>query len=252
MHNERALPERRKDMTTIAIANMIKDHYTLSQKAQIVIDFLGRVSNNITRDSFYSQKTMAEKLHISYSSIQRAIRELKAIGVLIVKPRHDMDHNGRQTSNLYTIVTQEELQKLIREEKMRQEEEVTAAKETEPKADLMPQETKESIINEQMKMDLTMCCEAEEVTQEKDNSESDDLSKQVSYGMPNMKRYQRIRDAGAEVIDLKEPRGFAMKKPSTYLSETAQKRRPIILTLLSNINCFRYRKLLISILTREG
>ena len=252
MHNEWALPERRKDMTTIAIANMIKDHYTLSQKAQIVIDFLGRVSNNITRDSFYSQKTMAEKLHISYSSIQRAIRELKAIGVLIVKPRHDMDHNGRQTSNLYTIVTQEELQKLIREEKMRREEEFLAAKETEPKADLSVQEIKDSNINEQVKMDRTRCCEAEEVTQEKDNSESDDISKQVSYGMPDMKRYQRIREAGVEVINLKEPRGFAMKKPSTYLTEIAQKRRPIILTLLSNINCFRYRKILISILTREG
>ena len=167
-------------MTTIAIANMIKAHYTLSQKAQIVIDFLGRVSNNITRDSFYSQKTMAEKLHISYSSIQRAIRELKAIGVLIVKPRHDMDHNGRQTSNLYTIVTQEELQKLIREEKMRQEEEILDAKETAPEADLRAQKTEASIINEQVKMDLTMCCEAEEVTQEKDNSEADDLSKYVS------------------------------------------------------------------------
>ena len=239
-------------MTTIAIANMIKDHYTLSQKAQIVIDFLGRVSNNITRDSFYSQKTMAEKLHVSYSSIQRAIRELKAIGVLIVKPRHDMDHNGRQTSNLYTIVTQEELQKLIREEKKRQEEEILDAKETAPEADLRAQKTEASIINQQVKMELTKCCEAEKAAQEKDNSEADDLSKHVSYGMPVMKRYQRIRESGAEVIGIKEPRGFAMKKPSIYLTETTQARRPIILTLLSNINCFRYRKILFSILTREG
>ena len=82
-------------MTTIAVTNMIKDNYTLSQKAQIVLDFLGRVSNNKTYESFYSQKTMAERLHISYSSIQRAIRELKALGLLIIKPRFDMDHNGR-------------------------------------------------------------------------------------------------------------------------------------------------------------
>ena len=101
-------------------------------------------------------------------------------------------------------------------------------------------------------MNLTKCCEAEEDAQEMDYMEACDESKQVSYGMPDMKRYQWIRDAGAEVIELKEPRGFALKKPSTYLIETAQKRRPIILTLLSNIDCFRYRKVLFSILTREG
>ena len=103
-------------MSAIAVANQIRNNYSLSQKAQIVIDFLGKVSNNETQESYYSQKTMAKKLNISYSSVQRAIRELKAIGVLTVKPRY-LDQNGRQMSNLYTIISEERLQALLHEEK---------------------------------------------------------------------------------------------------------------------------------------
>ena len=40
-----------------------------------------------------------------------------------LKAAADMDHNGRQTSNLYTIVSEGELQELLRGEKRRNDEE---------------------------------------------------------------------------------------------------------------------------------
>ncbi len=233
-------------MTTIAVTNMIKDNYTLSQKAQIVLDFLGRVSNNKTYESFYSQKTMAERLHISYSSIQRAIRELKALGLLIIKPRFDMDHNGRQTSNLYTIVSEGELQELLRGEKRKNdEEECTYSAEMLPEERPEAQKMTEESVNEQMKIDLTECsnaiCKVE-------------TQPEMKNPKPKLRRYMKIREDGC---------GESLSQMQfTYIHRKSKQRiqvgwsihipKPIILRSISYLKEFRYRKILFHILTREG
>ena len=232
-------------MTTIAVTNMIKDNYTLSQKAQIVLDFLGRVSNNKTYESFYSQKTMAERLHISYSSIQRAIRELKALGLLIIKPRFDMDHNGRQTSNLYTIVSEEELQELLREEKRKHDEECARSTEMLPEERPEPRKMLQESVNEQMKIDLTECSNA--ICEDETQTETNNLKLKQN-------RYMKIRKDGC--------RELLSQIPITYIHRKSKQRirvgwsilipKPIILSLLSDLKEFRYRKIPFHILTREG
>ena len=176
--------ERRKDMSAIAIANRIKDNYTLSQKAQIVIDFLGRVSNNKTNESYYSQRKMAEKLHISYSSIQRAIRELKELGVLIIRPRFETEKNGRQTSNLYTIISEDELQILLE-------------KERDQPAEPKPAELSKETESEQLRMDLTKCISGPE-------------TRGSSF------RYQQIREEAKRAILRQEPKSFFIKLQLPY------------------------------------
>ena len=232
-------------MTSIAIANRIKDNYKLSQKAQIVLDFLGRVSDNKTYESFYSQKTMAERLNISYSTIQRAIRELKALGLLIIKHRFDMDHNGRQTSNLYTIVTEEELQELLREEKRKQDEECTGNTEmlTEEKPE--PQKMIAESMNEQMKIDLTECSNA---------ICKDETQLKMKSHQPKQNRYMRIREDGYRDFLSERLIAFDNRKPKQWiwLGWSCSIPKPIILRSISNLKEFRYRKILFNILTREG
>lgn len=231
-------------MTSIAIANRIKDNYTLSQKAQIVLDFLGRVSDNKTYESFYSQKTMAERLNISYSSIQRAIRELKAKGLLVIKHRFDMDHNGRQTSNLYTIVSEEELQKLLREEKRKLDEECTHRAEMLPEDRPEPQKMTEESMNVQLMINLTECSYA--IC--KDETEIEKSPK------PKHSRYMKIQEEGHGE--------FMSERSATYVNRKSKREirvgwscsipRPIILRLISDIKEFRYHNILFHILTREG
>ncbi len=232
-------------MTSIAIANRIKDNYALSQKAQIVLDFLGRVSDSKTYESFYSQKTMAERLNISYSSIQRAIRELKALGLLIIKHRFDMDHNGRQTSNLYTIVSEEELQELLREEKRKHDEECTRNAETLPEEKPEPQKMTEESVNEQMKIDLT----------EYSNAICKDESQpEMKSPQPKQSRYMKIREDGYRDFLSERPITFVNRKPKQgiRIGWSCSIPKPIILRLISDLKEFRYRKILFHILTREG
>ena len=232
-------------MTTIAVTNMIKDNYTLSQKAQIVLDFLGRVSNNKTYESFYSQKTMAERLHISYSSIQRAIRELKALGLLIIKPRFDMDHNGRQTSNLYTIVSEEELQKLLREEKRKHDEECLRRTKMLPEEKPEPQKLTEESVNEQMKIDLTEYCN--KTCKDETQTETNSLKLKQN-------RYMKIREDGLGELLSQIPITYIHRKSKQgiWVGWSIHIPKPIILRSISYLKEFRYRKVLFHILTREG
>ena len=185
---------------------------------------------------------MAERPHISYSSIQRAIRELKALGLLIIKPRYDMDHNGRQTSNLYTIVSEEELQKLLREEKRKHDEECARSTEMLPEERPEPQKMSEESVNEQMKIDRSnTACKDENQTKMKSPT-------------PKQNRYMKIREGGCGE--------FLSQIPITYIHRKSKQRipvgwsiqipKPIILRSISYLKEFRYRKILFHILTREG
>lgn len=202
-------------MSVNAVAYQIRDAYALSQKAQIVIEFLARVADNKTHESFYSQKTMAKRLNMSYSSIQRAIRELKTIGVLIIKPGYDMDRNGRQTSNLYTIISEEELKDLILEEKKKtvRENVVTSRSKTVTEPEKCPDILEQTTITT------------------------------IPVRERQMRRYERIRNHGVK--------GF----PYMAEIETKSRRRPHrrrfgILKMMTNLKYFRYRKTLLEPLTR--
>lgn len=83
---------------------------TISAKSLAVIGYLLERMHNSLRTCFPAIKTIAKQVHISISSVKRALKELVEHGFIKKDPRFDERKNGAQTSNLYTISTDEERQ----------------------------------------------------------------------------------------------------------------------------------------------
>ena len=77
-------------------------HSNLSKTAFKVYSYLSVCANNKTRACFISKRTIAAACEISLSSVVRATKELRSVGLLEIKARYR--ENGRQTSNRYILL----------------------------------------------------------------------------------------------------------------------------------------------------
>ena len=80
----------------------------ISAQAVRVYAVLCRYADKDDGTCFPSIKTLAERIHVSESTIKRALKELKAIGAIKSQKRFDKA-TGEQTSNLYTVMRSKEL-----------------------------------------------------------------------------------------------------------------------------------------------
>ena len=80
----------------------------ISAQAVRVYAVLCRYADKDDGTCFPSIRTLAERIHVSESTIKRAIKELKAIGAIKSQKRFDKA-TGEQTSNLYTVMRSKEL-----------------------------------------------------------------------------------------------------------------------------------------------
>ena len=80
----------------------------ISAQAVRVYAVLCRYADKDDGTCFPSIKTLAERIHVSESTIKRALKELKAIGAIKSQKRYDKA-TGEQTSNLYTVMRSKEL-----------------------------------------------------------------------------------------------------------------------------------------------
>ena len=80
----------------------------ISAQAVRVYAVLCRYADKDDGTCFPSIRTLAERIHVSESTIKRALKELKAIGAIKSQKRFDKA-TGEQTSNLYTVMRSKEL-----------------------------------------------------------------------------------------------------------------------------------------------
>ena len=80
----------------------------ISAQAVRVYAVLCRYADKDDGTCFPSIRTLAERIHLSESTIKRAIKELKTIGAIKSQKRFDKA-TGEQTSNLYTVMRSKEL-----------------------------------------------------------------------------------------------------------------------------------------------
>ena len=80
----------------------------ISAQAVRVYAVLCRYADKDDGTCFPSIRTLAERIHVSESTIKRAIKELKVIGAIKSQKRFDKA-TGEQTSNLYTVMRSKEL-----------------------------------------------------------------------------------------------------------------------------------------------
>lgn len=73
----------------------------ISHHAKLVYFYLCRCSNGKAQ-SFPSRKTIADNCSISLSSVKKALIELIEFG--LIKREEQFEKNGRQTSNVYTVM----------------------------------------------------------------------------------------------------------------------------------------------------
>lgn len=81
--------------------------FGLSNSTAVVYNFLCKVNNVSTGKSFYKRSNIAASCHVSESTVARALRTLRAKGLLAIKSRFDED--GRQTSNNYILIDNPQL-----------------------------------------------------------------------------------------------------------------------------------------------
>lgn len=79
----------------------------ISAQAVRVYAVLCRYADKDDGTCFPSIRTLAERIHVSESTIKRALKELKAIGAIKSQKRFDKA-TGEQTSNLYTVMRSKE------------------------------------------------------------------------------------------------------------------------------------------------
>jgi len=94
-------------MESFYLCNTAALEARLSKSAFKVYSFLSLAANSKTRDSFYARATIAKKCRISKSTVIRAVRELCQKGLLAIRRR--FQESGRQTSNLYVLLDNQQL-----------------------------------------------------------------------------------------------------------------------------------------------
>lgn len=80
----------------------------LGSRALSVLMYLADRANNKDFTCFPSIATIGKTLHISISTVKRAMKELLTKGFLMREARFSEQKNGGQTSNLYTLVLPQE------------------------------------------------------------------------------------------------------------------------------------------------
>lgn len=80
----------------------------LGSRALSVLMYLADRANNKDFTCFPSISTIGKTLHISISTVKRAMKELLTKGFLMREARFSELKNGGQTSNLYTLVLPQE------------------------------------------------------------------------------------------------------------------------------------------------
>ncbi len=78
------------------------EEYNITSKAVLVLNALLTYANHKTMQCWPSLKTLANDCKCSLSTVQRALHELLAAGLIRKKARHR--ENGSQTSNIYEII----------------------------------------------------------------------------------------------------------------------------------------------------
>lgn len=133
---------------------------TISAKSISVIYYLLDRMDHKLRTCFPAIKTIAKHIHMSVSSVKRALSELVEHGFIQKKARYDQRKNGAQTSNLYTISTDEERETLstrqkilalLREEEEKQKKSETKAETVETYAQNQPKSMLHRLIDWTMK-----------------------------------------------------------------------------------------------------
>lgn len=94
-----------------------------SRSLSILIYLIDRMDNK-KRTCFPSLATIGKQLHISLSTVKRAMKELYEKGFLICESRFTEKKNGAQTSNLYTISTPNEQLTFVENQEVTQNDEV--------------------------------------------------------------------------------------------------------------------------------
>ena len=102
-------------MTKQAELKQIAYQSSLKSRAlSVLIHLIDRSNKDLT--CFPAISTMAEQLHISVSTVKRALHELVQAG-FIKKDARFRERNRGQTSNLYTLVLQEQISEPVEENK---------------------------------------------------------------------------------------------------------------------------------------
>ncbi len=101
-------------MTNIMTAPTIFEYKKIAYKSDLgsralsVLMYLADRANNKDFTCFPSIATIGKTLHISISTVKRAMKELLTKGFLMREARFSEQKNGGQTSNLYTLVLPQE------------------------------------------------------------------------------------------------------------------------------------------------
>lgn len=96
----------------------------LKSRSLSILLYLIDKMDNMKRTCFPSLATIGKQLHISLSTVKRAMKELFEKGFLRREARFTEMKNGGQTSNLYTVSTPSEQKEFVKNQEAIQENEV--------------------------------------------------------------------------------------------------------------------------------
>lgn len=97
------MADLRSDFKWAATPEWVLFHPDLSDRAVRLFGIIGRHANGMTDEAFPTRKTLAKECkNCSPDSIDRAVKELQAVGALVVEKR--WTEEGDPTSNLYTLM----------------------------------------------------------------------------------------------------------------------------------------------------
>ncbi len=88
----------------------------LKSRSLSILMYLIDKMDNVHRTCFPSIATIGKQLHISVSTVKRAMKELFEKGFLKREARFVESKNGGQTSNLYTVSTPREQKEFVRKQ----------------------------------------------------------------------------------------------------------------------------------------
>lgn len=96
----------------------------LKSRSLSILLYLIDKMDNMKRTCYPSLATIGKQLHISLSTVKRAMKELFEKGFLRREARFTEKKNGGQTSNLYTVSTPSEQKKFVKNKEATQGNEV--------------------------------------------------------------------------------------------------------------------------------
>ncbi len=166
--------------TTMTASNLFEYkqmvyHTDLKSRALSVLMYLVDRADNKAFTCYPSIKTIGEQLHISISTVKRAMKELLERGFLKREARFALSKNGGQTSNLYTLTLPQE----------------------QPLNELFEELDHDDVID--CTSEEVSCVELEEATEHNKKCEV----KHISFDMMKSEKKQ-LKDQGAPPVQKKE------------------------------------------------